>query len=122
MEFYVPCRFCGLIYGTAPNGLVVCDESATSLTLLDPLFNFKTPYIRGRVVVGTGQGQGHSLRILGETGGSNMSGQEIPTHSHDLLVGASGDLQLPAGVFPRRNIATNGGLFVNMSLRAKPKR
>lgn len=61
-------------YGsTVPNGWTICDGSNG------------TPDLRGRFVVGTGQGPGLSNRTMGDKGGEEnhiLTINEIPAHSH----------------------------------------
>ncbi|MES2812427.1 MAG: tail fiber protein [Bacteroidota bacterium] len=100
-----------------PRGWAFCDGQLLSISENEVLFTligttyggdgqttFAVPDLRGRVVVGTGQGAGLSSRILGETGGSEtntMTINQMPTHNHFVnTVTANGNQNLPTGNFP----------------------
>lgn len=62
---------------TPPEGWVLCDGALVK--------GFKTPDLRGRFVVGAGNGVGLSPRPLNQVGGEEahaLSEAEIPAHSH----------------------------------------
>ena len=84
---------------TAPTGYLLCDGAAISRTTYASLFTiigttygtgdgattFNVPDLRGRVVVGAGQGTGLTNRVLGSTGGEEAHVQDITemaTHTH----------------------------------------
>lgn len=69
-------------------GTMYCGNGTTTFAL---------PDLRGSVPIGAGQGPGLSLRVQGETGGSEtvtLLESEMPNHSHlgniDLTVSAKG--------------------------------
>ena len=70
--------------GTAvPDGWALCD--GTSYNRSDGSGQIRTPDLRGRFIVGTGQGDGLSNRPLGQSGGSEahrLTVAELPPHSH----------------------------------------
>jgi microcystin-dependent protein len=74
--------------------------------------NFALPDLRGRTMLGAGQGPGLSLRDLGETGGSEgstLTMANLPTHSHTVAPPASsapGSQSSPANGMS----ATNAGM------------
>lgn len=88
----------------APVGWKFCDGAILSVndypqlaSLLGDTYGgngtttFALPDMRGRVPVGVGQGMGLSSRSLGEQGGAakvQLSTNEIPKHSHELLATA----------------------------------
>ena len=57
----------------------------------DPL-NFKLPDLRGRTIIGEGQGDNLTTKTMGENGGEEahtLSVNEIPSHTHRILVSNS---------------------------------
>jgi microcystin-dependent protein len=100
----------------APRGWAFCDGSLLSIAQNSALFSllgttyggngvttFGLPDLRGRAVLGTGQGPGLSNRQLGEKGGSEkLTAAQMPVHNHTLqamaTAGTSSDpaLKLPA--------------------------
>lgn len=118
---------------TPPAGFAVCDGSLVNyqsnpvlLAVLGNTFggvpgtSFALPDMRGRVMVGTGQGSnGGSLYTLGETGGVEtvtLDQTTIPSHQHALVASAApATSQVPTGnIFATRAPATAGG-FGNVS-------
>lgn len=84
---------------SAPTGWLMCDGSAVSRTDYANLFNlvgttfgagngsttFNVPDLRGRSIIGVGQGSGLSARTRGETGGAEtqaLSVGNLPAHQH----------------------------------------
>lgn len=82
---------------SAPNGTLPCDGSTFDRAdypqlydALDSIFiidadHFKTPDLRGRAVIGAGQGDGLSNRAVGATGGEEthvLTVGELAAHSH----------------------------------------
>ncbi|MCX6902635.1 MAG: tail fiber protein, partial [Verrucomicrobia bacterium] len=62
-----------------PSGWALCDGSTVN--------GRQTPDLRGRFVVGTGQGSGLSNRTLGQTGGEEnhvLTWNEMPSHNHGV--------------------------------------
>jgi len=88
----------------APPEWLLCDGSAVDRTLYSQLFavisttygagdgstTFNLPDLRGRTVIGSGQGSGLSDRLLGQTVGAEthtLSNSEMPSHSHGGVTG-----------------------------------
>ena len=84
---------------SAPAGWLLCDGSAVSRTDYSNLFNlvgttfgagngsttFNLPDLRGRSIIGVGQGSGLSARTRGQTGGAEthqLATTELPAHQH----------------------------------------
>ncbi|HKF46883.1 MAG TPA: tail fiber protein [Terracidiphilus sp.] len=62
--------------------------------------NFALPDLGGNCAVGQGAGPGLSDYVVGEVGGTQyvtLLQSEMPAHSHTVLSGSQGDLQVPAG-------------------------
>ncbi len=81
----------------APEGWLLCNGENIPDELkyknLRDLMGEKTPDIRGRVIVGAGQGNGLTTRNTGETGGEEqhkLTVDEIPSHNHSGIAGAEG--------------------------------
>lgn len=99
------------ITASAPDGTLPCDGSThlradwpTLYSLLDSAFivdadTFRTPDLRGRTVIGTGQGAGLTNRALNASGGAEthtLSEPEMPIHSHTYTPPAPNiDLESP---------------------------
>lgn len=67
----------------APNGWVLCDGG--SYPRLDGSGNISSPDLRGRFVLGQGQGAGLTNRVLDATGGEEahqLTVAEMPSHTH----------------------------------------
>lgn len=105
----------------APAGWLVCDGSAVSRTAYSSLFGaigttygagdgvttFNLPDLRGRAVVGAGQGAGLSNRALTGKGGEEthvLTTTEMPGHSHNPSAG-----QFVAFGATGSNLASPGG-------------
>lgn len=86
---------------SAPTGFLLCDGSAVSRTTYAALFavvsttygvgdgstTFNVPDVRGRALIGAGQGTGLTNRALGATGGAEthaLTAAEGPTHNHGV--------------------------------------
>ena len=84
---------------SAPTGWLLCDGSAVSRTTYANLFNmvgttfgagngsttFNLPDLRGRAIIGVGQGSGLTNRTRGQTGGAEthqLATTELPAHQH----------------------------------------
>jgi microcystin-dependent protein len=106
--------FCG---NFAPAGWVFCDGRLLNINEFDLLFNligttyggdgeynFAVPNLCGRAPMHSGTGTGLSSRIIGELGGTEtvtLSSQQIPSHSHQLVVSsAAGTAASPQGTVP----------------------
>jgi microcystin-dependent protein len=91
---------------TLPTGWLNCNGSEVSRTVYAALFQvlsvtygpgdsvttFNLPDLRGRTVIGTGQGAGLSLRSLGQILGEEthiLSTSEMPSHSHGGITGGN---------------------------------
>lgn len=82
----------------APQGWLLCDGSYVSIDQYTNLYNiltdiygevsegsFRLPDLRGRVIIGSGSGDGLTSRSLAVTGGSEthtLSETELPSHTH----------------------------------------
>ncbi len=104
----------------APDGWLLCDGQAVSRTTYANLFavlgtrygvgnsttTFNLPDLRGRTVVGAGQGPALTNRALASTGGAEahaLTIQEMPAHTHEAptpgnSVAGSGSFEVPLGV------------------------
>lgn len=88
---------------TPPEGYVFCDGRLISRTVYANLFSvigttygvgdgsttFALPDLRGRVVLGVGQGSGLSNRVLGDTIGTEthvLTVDQMPAHGHQIVV------------------------------------
>ncbi len=126
-------------FNFAPTGWAFCDGQLLPLSQNTALFsllgttyggngqsNFALPNMQGRSPMHPGQGQGLSLRDLGELGGLEtvtLLENEIPVHSHTLNAVNDGGLQAAPGnaAMARANFyKTNptGNSLVNMSVNA----
>lgn len=71
---------------SVPSGWAICDGST--------VLGFVTPDLRGRFVLGSGQGIGLTNRIAGETGGEEthlLTTNELPSHTHTGTTSTIGD-------------------------------
>ncbi len=104
----------------APAGWLSCNGAALAVAQYPKLFAlvgtrfgtaeagyFRLPDLRGRTVVGSGQGSGLSLRTIGEVGGEEFHTlivEEIPAHAHTIKCNtAVGNAGTPAGNYPAAN-------------------
>lgn len=99
------------IGSSAPAGALACDGGTYSRSAYPALYaaldaslitdadNFRTPDLRGRTIIGTGQGTGLSARAFGSTGGSEahqLTVGELAQHSHTYVpVTLNLDLESP---------------------------
>jgi microcystin-dependent protein len=105
-----------------PTGWAFCDGQLMPISQNTALFallgtvyggdgksTFALPDMQGNAGMQPGQGQGLSLRDLGEMGGSEtvtLLVSEIPVHTHTIRVSAEvGDIQIPA---PNTSLARSG--------------
>lgn len=114
-------------FSFAPKGWAFCDGQLLPLSQNTALFallgttyggngksNFALPDLQGRAAMHPGQGQGLSLRDLGEIGGAEtvtLLVSEIPFHTHTMQAfGTPADLKEPqAGAVLTRN--QNGAIY-----------
>jgi len=91
----------------APGNWLAANGQLLSVTDYDTLFSiigttyggdgvdtFALPDLRGRTIIGAGQGPGLANYALGETTGTptvTLSEAQMPTHDHDLPTGGSSD-------------------------------
>lgn len=92
---------------TAPEGWLVCDGSDVSKNDYPHLYavitnkfgdettdNFKLPDLRGRVIVGSGNGSGLTARSIGDVSGAEthtLTIAEMPSHNHTGTTNTSGN-------------------------------
>jgi microcystin-dependent protein len=113
----------------APSGYLNCDGSAISRTVYSALFaaigttfgvgdgatTFNLPDLRGRGVIGVGQGASLTNRVLGAIGGEEthvLTVAEMPSHSHTLAVSLNpgNGLNGPGGTTGASSGANMGGI------------
>lgn len=115
-----------------PNGALVCDGASYNkvdypelYAVLDSLYildvdTFKVPDLRGRTVIGVGNGAGLTVRALDDKGGEEvhtLTEGEMPSHNHSYtrteiptLVVVPGEGTVPAiDLFPDTTGNTGGG-------------
>ncbi len=108
----------------APYGFAYCDgslqsiqENETLYTLLgttyggDGVSSFGLPDLRGRVVIGQGQGPGLPNYALGQKSGSEqvtLTTSNIPSHNHLLNVGTAASSDTPAAALYLSQLAVGG--------------
>jgi microcystin-dependent protein len=103
-------------YNFAPVDTFPCDGRLLPISGYETLFNligttyggdgeetFALPDLRGRVVIGQGQGPGTSNYTIGQTGGEEtvtLTLSQIPAHTHTAMASKSnGDTASPAGAY-----------------------
>ena len=85
--------------------------------------NFALPDLRGRIVIGTGQGPSLTNRSLGERGGAEaitLAPNQMPLHSHGVMASADPPIASDPGgnvwaENPRSKLYDVPGLTVDMS-------
>ncbi|KPE49569.1 phage tail protein [Chryseobacterium indologenes] len=104
-------------YNRVPNGWAECNgqllpisQNAALFSLLGTTFggngvtNFALPDMRGRSMIGQGQGPGLSNYVVGENGGTEsvtLLSSQMPAHSHTInAVTSEGNENSPAGNLP----------------------
>lgn len=113
-------------FNFAPSGWAFCDGQLMPISQNTALFSllgttyggdgkttFGLPDLRGRAPMQPGQGQGLSLRHLGEMGGAEtvtLLASEIPSHSHTIL--CNNGLSNSRTPGPTVSIARTGGGLV----------
>ncbi|MGH3087852.1 MAG: phage tail protein, partial [Rubrobacteraceae bacterium] len=110
-------------FNFAPKGWALCDGQLMPISQNTALFallgttyggdgksTFALPNLQGSAAMHPGQGQGLSLRDLGEAGGSEtvtLLNSEIPAHTHSLSASPDpADLTAPG---PTRSLAGSQG-------------
>ena len=94
-------------FNFAPDGWHICDGSLLQISQYETLFNligttyggdgqatFGLPDLRGRAVVGMGQGPGFLPYTLGQPGGAEsvtLASGQVGSHAHALAGGGDGD-------------------------------
>ncbi len=100
-------------FNFAPRGWAACDGQLLPISQNTALFsllgttyggngqsNFGLPNLMGNLAIGFGQGQGLSIRDLGEQGGQatvTLSAAQLPPHAHALMATAAPTTTNPAG-------------------------
>lgn len=104
-------------FNFAPRGWAECNGQSLPISQYTPLFAligttyggdgstyFNLPDMRGRTLVGVGQGPGLSNYSQGQTGGQEtvtLNTNQIPAHSHSIAaVKADGNQSTPEGNLP----------------------
>lgn len=129
-------------FNFAPKGWAFCDGQILPISQNTALFSllgttyggdgkstFALPNLQGNAAMFWGQGQGLSLRDLGEIGGSQtvtLLQSEIPSHNHSVNAAVDpGELNLPTDAALTRSdggtfYRAPGGAVANMSPSALP--
>jgi len=126
----------------APSGWAFCfgqllniSQNSALFSLLgtqfggDGITTFSLPDLRGRVIVGAGQGNGLSPRVFGERGGGetsnvNLTTTNLPSHTHSLSAAGAlaydGDANSPTpnGTVPAK--INTKGTYTNLYSTAEP--
>jgi microcystin-dependent protein len=125
-------------FNFAPTGWATCDGQVLPLSQNTALFSllgttyggdgkstFALPNLQGAAAMQPGQGQGLSLRDLGEMSGTDnvtLLTSEIPAHNHTMQISnQTATLATPAGNVPARiayNTGTQSGVGVAYSANA----
>jgi len=118
-------------FSFAPTGWAFCDGQILPISQNTALFSllgtvyggdgkstFALPDLQGSAAMHPGQGQGLSLRDLGQIGGAEsvtLLQSEIPFHTHTLFSSTEpGDNQLPSPTVAI-TVSTGGSIFVSGS-------
>lgn len=103
-----------LPFSWAPQGYFSCSGQSIPVSQNQALYsllgntfggdynNFLLPDLRGRVIVGIGQGQGLSNYVVGQKGGAEsvtLTTAQIPAHSHPLMASNQSNTNSPVGAF-----------------------
>ena len=101
----------------APQGWALCQGQTLSISTYTALFsilgttyggngttNFNLPDLRGRTIVGAGQGPGLSPYVEGQQGGAEqvtLSQNQMPAHTHSAIAqNVKGTQASPSGGYP----------------------
>jgi microcystin-dependent protein len=110
-------------FGRVPRGWMPCDGRLLNIKDYNALFsllsnmyggdgrnNFALPDLRGRTVIGKGQGAGLTKRDQGKAGGTELvtlQANNIPPHMHNLSANATAELRCrnadPDNISPASN-------------------
>jgi len=109
----------------APNGWALCQgqllpisQYAALFSLLGTMYggngvqNFALPDLRGRVVMGVGQGPGLSNYMQGQMGGKEtvtLTTPQMPAHSHSVNATEIQTTTDPKGAVPAKPVAVSPG-------------
>jgi len=109
----------------APTGWALCDGSLLQISQNTALFSvvgtlyggngtttFALPDLRGRVVLGFGQGPGLNMYTQGQTGGvesETLTGAQMPAHSHSVAASETSTTNDPKGAVPAKNSGPQPG-------------
>ena len=96
----------------SPEGWALCDGRVVN--------GYRTPDLRGRFVLGAGQGPGLAERSVGDVGGAEtglMTEAEIPSHRHDM--GAESRLLASSGSHSHEFYSELGGFRLWAVFRGK---
>jgi len=104
----------------APSGWALCEGQLLPISQNTALFsilgttyggdgktNFALPDLRGRVVMGMGQGPGLSPRVEGERGGvesQSLTTAQMPSHSHSVHASETATTGDPKGAVPAKTV------------------
>src|SRR5262245_63039868 len=123
-----------MAYGgtVAPTGWLVCDGTVYNNTswpalaqILGNTFggtagtSFAVPDLRGRDIIGAGQGSGLTNRVLGASGGAEtvtLTVAQMPSHNHTAVLNPSG---LAAAFGANTAVAAAGGWVSSVSWEAE---
>jgi len=105
----------------APTGWAFCQGQLLPIAQNTALFSllgttyggngvqtFALPDLRGRVVMGFGQGPGLSPYVQGQVGGAesvSLTTQQMPAHSHTVGASEAGNTTSPKAAFPAQAVA-----------------
>ena len=109
----------------APNGWALCEgqllpiaQYTAVFSLLGTMYggdgrtNFALPDLRGRVVIGVGQGNGLSPYVQGQVGGAEsvtLTTQQMPSHSHAVAATEAQSTTDPKGAVPANTQGSTPG-------------
>ena len=110
-------QICLVGFNFEPQGWAYCDgrllaiaDNSVLFTLIgttyggDGISTFGLPDLRGRILVGTGQGPGLTNRVIGESAGTEavtVTSPQMPLHTHAVACNTGGGTSgAPAGLLP----------------------